>query len=156
MFRGNSLSAKKLYLLYNSDSGHYNVITNIKAAMAKRYICNACDTLYDFSHKCDKAILYQRSEKRLWQCNRWFLSEKCFQNHLILKVKGKLVCQWRQVCRNCSFTVTFGSEHECFKKFCNLCNKTQPSGHFCYAATLKPSKLSNKFFVRFLRYGVYT
>jgi len=47
IFSGNSLSAKKLYLLYDSDNGHYNVITNIKAAMAKRYICDACDTLYD-------------------------------------------------------------------------------------------------------------
>jgi hypothetical protein len=50
IFSGNSLSAKKLYLLYDSDSGHYNVITNIKAAMSKRYICNACDTLYDKTH----------------------------------------------------------------------------------------------------------
>ena len=55
IFSGNSLSNKKLYLLYDVDSGHYNVITNLKAAMAKKYICNACDTLYDNSHKCDKA-----------------------------------------------------------------------------------------------------
>ena len=47
MFSGNSLSVKKLYLLYNRDSGHYNVITNLKGAMAKRYICNGCATLYD-------------------------------------------------------------------------------------------------------------
>ena len=45
IFSGNSHSAKKLYLLYESDNGHYNVITNIKAAMAKRYICNACDSV---------------------------------------------------------------------------------------------------------------
>ena len=45
LFRGNSLSNKKLYVLY--DGGHYNVITNLKAAMAKKYICNACYTLYD-------------------------------------------------------------------------------------------------------------
>jgi len=43
MFSGNSLSAKKLYLLYNWDSGHYNGITKLKAAMAKKYICNGCD-----------------------------------------------------------------------------------------------------------------
>ena len=54
MFAGNYLSSKKLYLLYNADTTHYSVITNIKAAMAKKYICNACDTLYDFTHKCDK------------------------------------------------------------------------------------------------------
>ena len=47
IFSGNSVSNKKLYLLYDADTGHYNVITNIKAAMAKNYICDACDTLYD-------------------------------------------------------------------------------------------------------------
>ena len=41
MFRGNSLSSKKLYLLYNADIKNYSVITNIKAAMAKKYICKA-------------------------------------------------------------------------------------------------------------------
>jgi len=46
IFDGNSLSNKKLYLLYDLDSKHY-VITNLKAAMAKKYIYNACDTLYD-------------------------------------------------------------------------------------------------------------
>jgi len=55
MFSGNSLSAKKFYLLYNTNTKHYSVTANIKVAMAKRYIFNACDTLYDFTHKCDKA-----------------------------------------------------------------------------------------------------
>ena len=36
MFSGNSLSDKKLYLLYNADTRHYNVTTNLKAAMAKK------------------------------------------------------------------------------------------------------------------------
>ena len=36
MFSGNSLSGKKLYLLYIADTKHYIVITNIKDAMAKR------------------------------------------------------------------------------------------------------------------------
>jgi len=45
MFSGNSLSAKKLYLLYDRDFDHYNVITNLKGAMANRYICNGCDTV---------------------------------------------------------------------------------------------------------------
>jgi hypothetical protein len=44
MFSGNSVSAKKLYLLYDVKHKHYNVITNLKDAMAKKYICNACDT----------------------------------------------------------------------------------------------------------------
>jgi hypothetical protein len=35
ILRENFLSAK-LYLLYDWDSGHYNEITNLKAAMGKR------------------------------------------------------------------------------------------------------------------------
>ena len=54
MISGNSVSSKKLYLLYDLKSKHSNVITNLKAPMAKKYICNACDTLHDNKHKCDK------------------------------------------------------------------------------------------------------
>ena len=59
--------------------------------------------------------------------------------------ESRLVCQWRQVCRNCSYLVTLDSKHECFKKFCNYCNKKQSSGHYCYVAPLKPSKQSDRF-----------
>ena len=153
LFSWNPLLGKKLYLLYNANTKNYSVITNIKALMAKRYICNACDTLYDFTHKCDKACSLctttppctKDESKYCGTCNRWFLSAKCFQNHFVLKVKGKLVCQWRQVCRNCSFLVTCNNKHECFKKFCTNCNKLQPSGHFCYVVPLKPSKLTDRF-----------
>jgi len=58
MFSGNSVSAKKLYLLYDEKNKHHNVITNFKAAMAKMYICNGCDTLYDHTHKCDNFCPY--------------------------------------------------------------------------------------------------
>ena len=54
MFSGNSLLIKKLHLLYERDHEHYDVITNIKGAMAKQYIHNRCDTLYDKTHKFDK------------------------------------------------------------------------------------------------------
>ena len=123
--------------------------------MAKKYICNGCDT-YDHAHKCDKICSLctatppcTKYQSKYCTCNRWFLSEKCFQNHLIHKVKGKLVCQWRQVYRNCSYLVTSDSKDECFKKFCPFCNKKQPSGHLCYVTPLKPSKLSNKYFYVF-------
>ena len=111
MFNGNSFQTKKLYLLHNAYTWHYNVITNIKAAMAKKYMCNACDTLYDNTHKCDKACSLctatppctKHQTKYIGSCNRWLISEKCFQNLLNLNVKGNLVCQWRQVWRKCSF-----------------------------------------------------
>jgi len=44
MFSGNSISAKKLHLLYDRDNEHYNVITYLKGGMAKKFICNGCDT----------------------------------------------------------------------------------------------------------------
>ena len=121
--------------------------------MAKRSICNTCDTLYDFKHKCYKACTLctntppctNDETKYCGTCNRRFFNEKCFQNHLVLKAKGKLICQWRQVCRNCSFLVASNNKHECFKKFCTNCNKLHPSGQFCYLAPLKPSKRTNKF-----------
>ena len=54
MFNWYSLSAKKLHFLCDRNEGQYNVITNIKGAMSKKYIWNASDTLYDNTHKCDK------------------------------------------------------------------------------------------------------
>ena len=106
--------------------------------MAKRYIRNECDTLYDNKHKCDRAFFlctatppcFKDRSKCCATCNRWYLSEKCFQNHLNIEVNGNLVCHWRQIWRNCSFTVTGSWKHECFKRFYNYCNKKEPSGHF--------------------------
>jgi hypothetical protein len=145
MFTGNSVSSKKLHLLYNKNTKHYTVITNIKTAMAKKYICNACNALYDFTHKCVKTCSLctnappctKDKTKYCATCNKWFLSETCFQNHLVHRVKGKLVRHWRQVCRNCKFLLTSDNKHECLKRFCSNCNKLQPSGHFCYVAPLK-------------------
>ena len=102
MFSGNYISGKKLYLPYNADTKHYSVITNINSSIGKKYICKACDNLYDFTHKCDKACFLctttppctKDETKYCGTCNRWFLSEK-FQNNFVLNVKGKLVCQWR-------------------------------------------------------------
>jgi len=83
------------------------------------------------------------------------LSNKCFQNHLTLKVEGKLVCHWRQLCRNCSYLVTGDSKYECFTKFCNICNKKQPSDHFSTWLHWSLASFRTRF-VRFLRYGVHT
>jgi len=37
---------------------HYNFITNIKAAMAKKYMCSACDTLRGLLEKYPTVFLY--------------------------------------------------------------------------------------------------
>jgi len=61
-------------------------------------MCNGYDTLYDKTHKCDKVcslltatpLCTKDDTKYCGTCNRRFLTEKCSQNHLTLKVKGKL------------------------------------------------------------------
>ena len=70
------VSDKKLHPLY-ADSRRYNVITNIKAALAKRYMCNACDTLYGCSQMWKNvlpvychATLYQRLDHVLWDMQK--------------------------------------------------------------------------------------
>jgi hypothetical protein len=99
--------------------------------MDKKYICGACDTLYN-THKCDKACFLctatppctKDETKYCGTPNRLFLIENCFQNHLTLKAKGKLVCQWRQVCRNCSYTVTAYSKLNVLRNFVIIAIRT--------------------------------
>ena len=82
MFSGNSRSAKKFRFLYDRENEHYNVISNLKDAMAKQYIRNGCDTLYDFKFKCDKVCSLctatppctKDHTKYCSTCNRRFLS----------------------------------------------------------------------------------
>jgi len=95
MFSGNSRSDKKLHLLYDRENEHYNVITSLEGAMAKKFICNGCDTLYDFTHKCENVCSLctatspctKDQAKYCSTCYRLFLSEKYFKNHLTLEVK---------------------------------------------------------------------
>jgi len=82
MFSGNSRSTKKLHLPYDRYNEHYNLITNLKGVMAKQFICNGCDTLYDFTHKCDKVYSLctaappctKDQTKYFITCNRRFVS----------------------------------------------------------------------------------
>ena len=108
---------------------------------------------YDSSHKCDRAcslwtatpLCSKYQSKYCVICIGWFRTEKYFQNHMTLKLRGRLHCRWRQICQNFSFTITSGSQYECFKIFCNYLNKIQTSGHFCYVAPLKPRNLTSRF-----------
>jgi hypothetical protein len=39
----NQSSQKRVNLLYDDVTSHYHVITNLPGAMAKRYVCTACN-----------------------------------------------------------------------------------------------------------------
>jgi len=132
IFSGNSLSAKKLYLLFYSDNGHYNVIPTLRQLWLRgTYVTRVTLSTTTHSNVTKPApcvLLHDPCNKDHTKycstCNRYFLIEKCFQNHMTLKVKSKLVCQWKKVCRNCSYLVTGVSKHECNKTFCTSCNKS--------------------------------
>jgi len=123
IFEGNFLPNMKLYPLYYC--GTINIITKLKASMAKSYTCNACDPFHDKTHKFDRfrsvftatRHSFENQSNYCATCNTLFLSEKYYRNNSTLKVKGKLVCQWRQVYRNYNFTVTIDSKHEICKRF---------------------------------------
>ena len=42
MFEGRVQSPKRINLLYDDGGHYYHVITNIRGAMARRYVCKAC------------------------------------------------------------------------------------------------------------------
>ena len=69
-----------------------------------------CDVLYDKTLTSDNACFLSLPRPACTKfqsmycdtCNRSFLSDKCYQNHLTLTVKSKLVFECRRVCRICS------------------------------------------------------
>jgi len=55
------------------EMGHYHIIANVEAVMAKRYIVNACDTLYNITHTCEKACTLCTSRHHIPKVSRGFL-----------------------------------------------------------------------------------
>jgi len=47
MFEGQVGSVKRINLLYDDVERHYHVITNLTAAMARRYVCKGCHKSFD-------------------------------------------------------------------------------------------------------------
>ena len=82
---------KRINLLIDEVTQQYHVISNLKGAMAKRYVCEECD-------KCKNGVAHT-SEKTCSDCmlrplcistrprfscdlwNRHFTSQTCFDNH---------------------------------------------------------------------------
>jgi hypothetical protein len=56
MLEGTVESPKRLNLLYDDVQKHYHVMTSLTGAMARRYVCKACNKgcKRDISHVCDQ------------------------------------------------------------------------------------------------------
>jgi len=56
MFEGRVESVKHVNIIYDDVERHYHVITNLTVAMAKKYVCKACNKICrsDVSHVSDQ------------------------------------------------------------------------------------------------------
>jgi hypothetical protein len=58
MFEGQIESSRRLNLLYDDVTRHYHVIGSLTGALAKRYVCKACNKgcRSDVTHVCDQTV----------------------------------------------------------------------------------------------------
>jgi hypothetical protein len=147
MFEGTVESPKRLNLLYDDVQRHYHVITSLTGAMARRYVCKACNKgcKRDASHVCDQtcsdcmmspACAFEGVRIPCDACNRHFRSQSCFDKHLKREGGRKTVCERKRCCVTCGALVTRGN-HEFYKRFCETCKRNKEVGHLCYMKPLK-------------------
>jgi hypothetical protein len=98
MFDGQIATPQRINLLYGGQ--HYHVITNLTPAMAKRYVCPACNIGCERGahHKCDASCdacsvtppcIQDDARIPCDKCNGHFRKVAFFENHKRLKISGK-------------------------------------------------------------------
>ena len=143
MFDGQVAISQRNNPLY--DDQHYHVITKLTAAMAKGYVCPACNKgcRRGVEHKCDASCdacsgippcIQDSDSIPCGECSRHFRNVVRFENHKKLKISGKTVCETKKRCRECG--VMKGRVHECNKPFCSHCLKDRDLRHQCYMSPL--------------------
>ena len=141
--------ANKIIYLHN-DKNHYNVITSMPAFLAKDHYCHTCKKGYTHrdKHKCpDKCLACFKTEHHNGdkitcdKCNRIFLGQKCYDEHLRNRSKGKkrdVVCELVQKCLECKRTLSDLKKHICGYSVCSNCKSyCDPKTHKCYMLTVE-------------------
>jgi len=112
MFEGQVDSSKRLNILYDDVECHYHVIVNLRAAMAKTYVCRGCNKACtsDVTHVCDQTCSDSMAsppcafaEVRIPcdDCHRRFRNPTCFANHKQWSSTRKSVCERKWCCEKC-------------------------------------------------------
>lgn len=127
------------------DCEHYSVVLKPTAAFATAYFCDHCCVGYttQYGHKkcsikcnccfktppCPKDINVTCND-----CNRTFVSAKCYHNHLRTTPFAKNnVCSTMKLCTKCTKCYTVKkTEHICGESHCRVCKTTMPIRHDCY------------------------
>ena len=149
IFEGRVESVKRAKLLYDDVERHYHVITNLTSAMAKKYLCKACNKSCrsDVTHVCDQTCSVCATSPPCAfggiripceECNRHFRNRACFDNHKRRSTaKKRSVCESKCCCGKCGVLVT-GENYECNKRYCENCRQNrETAGHLCYMRPLK-------------------
>jgi len=133
MFEGQVDASKRINLLYDDVERYFHVIINVTGAMAKRYVCRACNKCCrsEITHVCDQTCSdcmscppCAFSEFRIPcnECNRHFRKRTCFTKHKQSTSKRKPVCEAKRCCATCGLFVP-GDDHECNKRYCSICKQ---------------------------------
>jgi hypothetical protein len=115
VFDGQVQSEKRLNLLHDNGTRHFHVITDIRSAMAKRYVCKGCAKGGDVTRKCDEACSdcmsvppcgFAHVRIPCQSCNCTFRSQTCFDKHKTNKLRGKAVCEQKRNCPTCGLLLS--------------------------------------------------
>ena len=112
MFEGRVESFERLNVLYDEVSRHYHVIGNLKAAMARMYVCKACGKgcRIDVTHTYDRTCICCMTSPpcvatgvriTCADCDRHFRSRTYFANHKRRIGNMKSVCECKRNCVTC-------------------------------------------------------
>ncbi|XP_048583931.1 uncharacterized protein LOC116613862 [Nematostella vectensis] len=158
----------QLYLYY--AKGHYDYIKSMTAVLGRSYFCTACKkghnnkrhSCVDDCNSCGEvgcspsAPPPEQNFRWNWryceECNRYFRTPKCFDNHKLVKSRGKgffnkskvkswSYCQRYHKCGTCEKLIDMhlprkeGKEHVCGEYKCSVCKEMVPPDHLCYVTT---------------------
>jgi hypothetical protein len=139
-----------VFMSKKSNACHFDLITSINGFFKAEY-CQRCFKSFTNSHvcggKCDSCMTGTGKcnfEKRMTcpDCNRYFYSESCFNNH-----KAQ-TCKRFRLCVNCK-----RREHKgvCLSSKCRLCRKEENDNHKfnCYMSPFIPKsdKYKNRIYI---------
>lgn len=150
----------KIYILYNEEARHYDVILNLSAAVSSRFFCEYCNKKYAHvdSHMCDKicsaCFVSPKCDStqaliKCERCSRDFFGDSCFANHNTdgsYKAKNKKLCDVVQRCKICLFVVNkYKGKHECGYSYCRQCTSKHNPNELCYMQPIKKPEKKQKY-----------
>jgi hypothetical protein len=147
MFEGQVDSSTRINLLCDDVERYYHLIKNLTGAMARRYVCKACNRACRnyVTHVCDQTCsdctfsppcVFSSVGIPCNEYNRHFRSRTCYAYYKQSTSKTRCVCERRRCCAMCGGLVTDASQ-ECHKRFCENCKQNRDVNHMCYLRPLR-------------------